>query len=150
MLKVGKIDEQTLGEWRTAAVRAADPVRLWNGQHDVLPGGSHGHDDARGCADPAVYAERTRCATQTGRRIVDMVHENLTARKIMTRDALVNATRFLKRDRWIDQWNPALIRDRGRAWHRQRRDDGDVRYTGSADPPVVKVNPASPFNMEDF
>ncbi len=43
---------------------------------------------------PAVMAERFRFAQASGRRIVDMVRENLTARKIMTRASLQNALRL--------------------------------------------------------
>ena len=39
---------------------------------------------------PAVYAEKERYATQTGRRIVDLVKENIKPKDILTRDALLN------------------------------------------------------------
>ncbi len=45
-----------------------------------------------GCAMiPAPYRERAQMAYATGRRIVEMVHEGLTPRKIMTRKAFENA-----------------------------------------------------------
>src|ERR1700691_3453572 len=45
-----------------------------------------------GCAAiPAPYAERARMAYATGRRIVDMVREDLTPSKILTREAFANA-----------------------------------------------------------
>ena len=43
---------------------------------------------------PAVMAERFRFAQASGRRIVDMVQEDLTARKIITRASLHNALRL--------------------------------------------------------
>ncbi len=39
---------------------------------------------------PAVHAEKERYATQTGRRIVDLVKENVKPRDILTREALLN------------------------------------------------------------
>jgi dihydroxy-acid dehydratase len=42
-------------------------------------------------AIPAPYRERGQMAYETGRRIVDMVHEDLTPSKIMTREAFENA-----------------------------------------------------------
>jgi dihydroxy-acid dehydratase len=42
-------------------------------------------------AIPAPYRERGQMAYETGRRIVEMVHEDLTPSKIMTRKALENA-----------------------------------------------------------
>lgn len=43
---------------------------------------------------PAVMAERFRFAQASGRRIVEMVQENLSARKIITRASLQNALRL--------------------------------------------------------
>jgi dihydroxy-acid dehydratase len=42
-------------------------------------------------AIPAPYRERGQMAYETGKRIVDMVHEDLTPSKIMTREAFENA-----------------------------------------------------------
>jgi dihydroxy-acid dehydratase len=39
---------------------------------------------------PAVYAEKERFATQTGRRIVDLVKQNIKPQDILTREALLN------------------------------------------------------------
>jgi dihydroxy-acid dehydratase len=45
-----------------------------------------------GCAAiPAPYKERAQMAYRTGRRIVEMVHEDLTPSKILTREAFENA-----------------------------------------------------------
>ena len=45
-----------------------------------------------GCAViPAAYRERSQMAYRTGKRIVDMVHEDLTPSKVMTREAFENA-----------------------------------------------------------
>lgn len=41
----------------------------------------------------AVSAEKRRIAKQSGRRIVEMIRENLTPRKIVTREALLNGIR---------------------------------------------------------
>lgn len=43
---------------------------------------------------PAVLAERFRYAQASGRRIVEMVREELTARKVITREGLSNALRL--------------------------------------------------------
>ncbi|ATR21486.1 Galactonate dehydratase [Roseomonas mucosa] len=45
-----------------------------------------------GCASiPAPYRERGQMAYVTGKRIVEMVHEDLTPRKVMTKEAFENA-----------------------------------------------------------
>ena len=43
---------------------------------------------------PAVMADRMRAAQASGRRIVEMVHENLTARKIINHQGIENAVRL--------------------------------------------------------
>ncbi len=55
------------------------------------PRRSAGHDPARSAAIPAPYRERGQMAYETGRRIVEMVREDLTPSKIMTRAAFENA-----------------------------------------------------------
>lgn len=54
---------------------------LMEGIGMALPGSS---------AVPAVYAEKERYATQTGRRIVDLVRQNVKPKDILTREALLN------------------------------------------------------------
>ena len=45
-----------------------------------------------GCGTiPAPYAQRAKMAYQTGRRIVEMVREDLTPSKVLTREAFENA-----------------------------------------------------------
>ncbi len=46
-----------------------------------------------GAAIPAPYRDRGEMAWRTGRRIVDMVHEDLKPSDIMTREAFINAIR---------------------------------------------------------
>ncbi|MGZ3297713.1 MAG: IlvD/Edd family dehydratase [Asticcacaulis sp.] len=46
-----------------------------------------------GAAIPAPHRDRQECAWRTGRRIVDMVHEDLKPSDILTRDAFINAIR---------------------------------------------------------
>ncbi len=43
---------------------------------------------------PAVFAERYRAAQASGRRVVEMISEQLTSRKIITRESLENAIRL--------------------------------------------------------
>ena len=47
-----------------------------------------------GAMVPAIYAERLRIAQESGRCIVNMIHENLTARKIINKKSLENAIRL--------------------------------------------------------
>ena len=68
-------------------------------------------------AIPAVDARRNVLARMAGRRIVEMVHEDLRLSKILTREAFENAIRTLARDRRLDQRRDPP--DRDRAAHRR-------------------------------
>ena len=48
---------------------------------------------AGSAAIPAPYRDRQECAWQTGRRIVELVHENIKPSDILKRDAFINAIR---------------------------------------------------------
>ena len=63
-------------------------------------------------AIPAVDARRNQLARMAGRRIVEMVREDLVLSKILTREAFENAIRTLARHRRLDQRGRASARDR--------------------------------------
>ena len=72
-----------------------------------------------GCATiPAPYAERAKMAYETGKRIVEMVREDLTPSRILTRAAFENAIVVELGDRRIDELSSAHHGDR--AAHRRR------------------------------
>ena len=74
-----------------------------------------------GCAAiPAPYRERGQIAYDTGRRIVEMVWEDLKPSDILTREAFENAIVDQQRDRRLDQ--RADPRQRHRPPHRGRTD----------------------------
>ncbi len=58
------------------------------GQHDADTGRRPWHGTSRSSTVPAVSAEKERYATQTGRRIVELVKENIKPKDILTREAL--------------------------------------------------------------
>ena len=58
---------------------------------DELACGGAGHAATRSAAIPAPYRERGQIAYATGRRIVDMVYEDLKPSDILTREAFLNA-----------------------------------------------------------
>ena len=70
-------------------------------------------------AIPAVDARRYVLARMAGRRIVEMVREDLVLSKILTRAAFENAIRTQRRDRRLDQRRDPSARDRRP--HRRRR-----------------------------
>lgn len=103
-----------------------------------------------GALIPAVYAERTRIAFQTGEAIVKLVRENLTADKIITEKSIDNAIRVLNATGGSTNGILHLT-----AIAREAGIDSDTmmdkfKNIGMNTPLIVKVNPSSKYNMEDF
>ena len=99
---------------------------------------------------PAVYAERTRCATRTGRQIVKMVHEGLTTEEIISRDALINAIRVLNATGGSTNGILHLYAIAAEAGIDSVEMTELFDTVGRQTPLIVKVNPSSQYNMEDF
>ena len=91
-IAAGEIDDDGFLE----LVASGDPFR-WLLQHhghgydDELAGRGFGHAASGLCRDPATYRERGQIAYHTGKRIVEMVWEDLRPSDIMTREAFENA-----------------------------------------------------------
>lgn len=102
-------------------------------------------------AIPAVYAERSRCAMNTGLTIMQLVRNGLTAKSIITYDALINGIKTLIA---LGGSTNALLHslalscELGYDAHRLLH-DWDV-FSRSI-PYLAKINPASAhWDMEDF
>jgi dihydroxy-acid dehydratase len=102
-----------------------------------------------GCAAiPAVDSRRAAIAEQSGRRIVEMVHEQLRPSQIMTRAAFENAIRI---DMAIGGSTNAvvhLIAIAGRLGIKLTLDDFD--RISKTTPYIVNVKPSGQYLMEDF
>lgn len=103
-----------------------------------------------GALIPAVYAERQRMAFATGEAIVALVKKNITTDKIMTEKALDNAIRVLNATGGSTNGVLHLL-----AIAREVGVDSQVmmdkfKEIGMNTPLIVKVNPSSKYNMEDF
>ena len=99
-------------------------------------------------AIPAPYRERGQIAYETGRRIVDMVHEDLKPSAIMTREAFENA---IVVNSAIGGSTNAPIHLNGIARHLgiQLTND-DWQAIGHAIPLLVNLQPAGEYLGEDF
>ncbi len=105
----------------------------------MLPGGA---------AIPAVDSRRYQLAEASGRRIVEMVSEDLTASKIMTREALENAIRT---DMAIGGSTNAvvhLLALAGRLGIDLKLNDFDKISRDT--PYIANIKPSGQFLMEDF
>src|SRR5687768_9941669 len=99
-------------------------------------------------AIPAPYRERGQIAYETGKRIVDMVHEDLKPSQIMTREAFENAVVV---NSAIGGSTNAPIHLNAIARHLGiELDNDDWEKIGHAIPLLVDMQPAGRFLGEDF
>lgn len=98
---------------------------------------------------PATYAERRRVAFESGRKIVELAERKITARQIITKESVRNAIRVSLGV--ASSTNTVLHLS---AIVKEAELDMDImeEYAklGPTTPHIAKVNPASPYNMEDF
>jgi dihydroxy-acid dehydratase len=99
-------------------------------------------------AIPAVDSRRYVLAQQAGRRIVEMVHENLTISRILKREAFENAIRVNAAIGGSTNAVIHLIAIAGRVGVKLALDDFD--RLGHELPLLVNLMPSGQFLMEDF
>jgi len=101
-----------------------------------------------GAAIPAVDARRKRLAQLSGRRIVDMVKEDLRISKILTRDAFENAIKVNAAIGGSTNFIIHLTAIAGRIGVELNLEDFDT--IGAKMPLLVNLMPSGKFLMEDF
>ncbi|OWK70594.1 IlvD/Edd family dehydratase [Pedobacter sp. AJM] len=101
-----------------------------------------------GAAIPAVDSRRKRLAQLSGRRIVEMVKEDLKISKILTRDAFENAIKVNAAVGGSSNFIIHLTAIAGRMGVALNLDDFDD--IGSKMPLLVNLMPSGKFLMEDF
>ena len=104
----------------------------------------------RAALAPAVYAERTRLAFKTGETIVGLVNNDADPKTIITKRAFANAIRVLMA---IGGSTNAVIHLTAIAAEADITAGEMTRLyneLGGETPQIVRVNPASRYNMEDF
>jgi L-arabonate dehydrase len=99
-------------------------------------------------AYPAVDGRRNVIARNAGRRIVEMVHEDLTISKVLTREAFENAIRTLAAIGGSTNAVIHLIAIAGRLGLKLTVDD--FERLGSEMPCLVNLQPSGQYLMEDF
>ena len=97
---------------------------------------------------PAYFADRLRAAQDSGRRIVEMVEEDLTARKIITPASLANAVRV---NSAIGGSTNAVLHLPAVAYEAGCELGMDqIEQLSKQTPHVARMNPAAPDNVPDF
>ena len=99
-------------------------------------------------AIPAADSRKKQMAQLSGRRIVEMVKENLTIDKILTREAFENAIMVNAAVGGSSNFIIHLLAIAGRIGVKLELDDFDK--TGSHIPLLVNLMPSGKFLMEDF
>ena len=99
-------------------------------------------------AIPAVDSRRYVMAQQAGRRIVEMVHEDLRISRILTRQAFENAIRVNAAIGGSSNFVLHMLAIAGRVGVRLTLDDFD--RVGHDLPLLVNIQPSGKFLMEDF
>jgi dihydroxy-acid dehydratase len=99
-------------------------------------------------AIPAVDARRRSLSHMAGRRIVDMVHEDLRISKILTREAFENAVRVNGAIGGSTNAVVHLLAIAGRCGVELTLDDWDK--LGRGVPTIVNLMPSGKYLMEDF
>ncbi|MBL8339435.1 MAG: IlvD/Edd family dehydratase [Rhodoferax sp.] len=99
-------------------------------------------------AYPAVDGRRNVLARNAGRRIVDMVHEDMVLSRILTREAFENAIRTLAAIGGSTNAVIHLIAIAGRMGVKLTVEDFD--RLGSEMPCLVNLQPSGKYLMEDF
>jgi len=97
---------------------------------------------------PAVMADRLRAAQESGRRIVQMVNDGLTARKIISRGGLENALRLgmaIGGSTNLALHIPAI------AYEAECDISlGEIEKISRSTPHIARIYPAGPRNVPDF
>jgi dihydroxy-acid dehydratase len=101
-----------------------------------------------GAAIPAADSRRKRLAHRAGNRIVEMVHEDLTLSKVLTRHAFENAIRVNAAVGGSSNFILHLLAIAGRMGVELGLDDFD--RLGSHMPLLVNLMPSGRYLMEDF
>ncbi len=97
---------------------------------------------------PAVYAQRYRAAQASGRKIVKLVQDGITARQIITRSSLENSIRV---GMSMGASTNLVLHMMAIAYEAGCKMDIDVFDELSRTTPLlVKINPAAPENVIDF
>jgi dihydroxy-acid dehydratase len=99
---------------------------------------------------PAPYTDKLRDCTATGERIVDLVRKGITARQIMTKDAVKNAIKIAM----ATGASTNMVIHFLAITHELGFDPKEVHSIfnecNDSIPQLVQVNPAATYDMEDF
>lgn len=151
MVKAGTLDEEELYKMENTCAPGCGSCSFFGTANTMCClSEAMGMTLPTGALIPAVYAERSRIAFETGEAIVNLVNKNITADRIINEHSINNAIRVLNATGGSTNGVLHLL-----AIAREVGIDSDKMMKkfveiGMNTPLLVKVNPASKYNMEDF
>ncbi len=149
MLKAGKIDEATYLRLEDCAVPTCGSCSFMGTANSMCCTAEALGLSLPGTATiPATHADRFRAAQASGRRIVAMVREGLTARRIINRPAIENAIRVMMA---VGGSTNAALHIPAVAYEAEAEIDLELfdRLSRST-PHLARMNPAAAPNVVDF
>lgn len=148
-LKAGTIDQKAFEEVEACMSRSAGScMTMGTASTMACMSEALGIALPQNAAIPAVDSRRGVLAHMAGRRIVDMVREDLTLSKILNRDAFENAIRVNGAIGGSTNVVIHLLAIAGRVGIPLSLDDWD--HLGRGVPTIVDLMPSGRFLMEDF
>ncbi|WP_298034261.1 dihydroxy-acid dehydratase [uncultured Dysosmobacter sp.] len=151
MMKVGKLREEDLYTYENSCVPTCGSCSFYGTANTMCcTAEAMGIVPSGGAAIPAYHMDRLRMAEHTGERIVQLVKDHITARQILTLDAIENGVIFVNATGGSTN---AILHLSALAYElgipTEKVMDLFEKH-GKTVPQVVKINPASAYNMEDL
>lgn len=151
MLKAGKITEGELNSLENKCGPGCGSCSFYGTANTMCAlSEALGMTLPTGALIPAVYADRTRIAFETGEAIVHLVQNNITADQILNDKSIDNAIRVLNATGGSTNGVLHLLAIARELGINGKQMLEKFRNIGMTTPLIAKVNPASKYNMEDF
>lgn len=151
MLKAGRMTESEMYEYEESCVPTCGSCSFYGTANTMCcVAEAMGLTLSGGAAIPAYLNDRLRCAEYTGEQIVKLCRDGVTARDILTLDAIENGVIFVNATGGSTN---AILHLTALAHELSIPAETVMNLFekhGRTAPQVVKINPASAYNMEDF
>jgi dihydroxy-acid dehydratase len=149
MLKTGRIDQKTYDKLENSVMPCCGSCSFLGTANTMACVAEAMGMMLSGTATiPALHADRLRAAQATGRHIVDLIQQDISARKIINRSSIENAIRVaaaIGGSTNVALHIPAIGYEA----------DAPISMTDFGElcrstPHILKINPAAPANLSDF
>ncbi|WP_239390997.1 dihydroxy-acid dehydratase [Cloacibacillus sp. An23] len=151
MLRTGRTDEEAFRRLEDTACPGCGSCSFYGTANSMAAlAEAMGMSMPGGALIPAVYAERMRSSEAAGLAIVDLVKNGVSARRVMTYEALENAIVVMLGTGASTNCVMHLCAIASEAGLDPRKIFARIDWLSERVPLVAKVNPASEYDMEDF